>query len=79
MVEELRPEVGRDYARIGHSEADWNKAVDDLRSMIADRNWQQANIDGLCRAFGLDDEARIKYFGEIDGRLVKGGAIESAS
>ena len=79
MVEELRPEVGRDYARIGHSEASWDKAIRELRSMIADRNWQQANIDGLCRAFGLDDEARIKYFGEIDGRLVKGGAIESAS
>jgi len=79
MVEELRPEVGRDYARIGHSSASWDNAISELRSMIAGRNWQQANIDGLCRAFGLGDEARLRYFGAIDGRMAKGGAIESAS
>ena len=79
MVEELRPEVDRDYARIGHSAASWENAISELRSMIADRNWQQANIDGLCRAFGLDDTARLRYFGEIDGHMAGGGAIKSAS
>ena len=79
MTEELRPEVGRDYARIGHSEESWENAISELRSMISDRNWQQANIDGLCRAFGLDLEARLKYFGDIDSRVVKGGVYNSAS
>ena len=42
--------------------------MEELRYMIYDRDWRQLNIDGICQAFDLDDDAREKYFGDIDGR-----------
>ena len=79
MVDELRPEIPRDYGRIGSSEASWEHAIEDLRSMIADRDWQQANIDGICRAFELDAQQRAKYFGDIDKRAMEGAVVASES
>ena len=68
MAEEIRPEIERDYARIGHSAVSWENAMDELRSMIRDKDWRQLNIDGICWSFDLDDEAREKYFGDMDYR-----------
>ena len=65
MAEELRPEVKRDYERVGSSLKSWENSIADLRSMIDDKEWEQANIDGLCSAFELDTAERTKYFGPI--------------
>lgn len=66
MADELRGEIPRDYERIGSNAASWEHAIEELRAMIEERDWRQANIDGLCRAFELDREARGKYFGDMD-------------
>lgn len=66
MADEIRPEIPRDYGRIGSSEKSWERALGDLRSMIEDRDWCQANIDNLCRSFSLSDAERSHYFGGID-------------
>lgn len=79
MAEEIRPEVKRDYERVGHSEESWENSIRDLQSMIADRDWQQANIDGLCEAFDLDMAERARYFGEIDRRIARRTVVKSES
>ena len=79
LTEEIRPEVSRDYERVGSSLKDWEISIDDLRSMIEDKNWEQANIDGLCSAFDLDEADRSKYFGGIDKPAEKGAVSESES
>ena len=66
MTDELRPEIPRDYGKVGSSEASWERSIRDLKSMIADRDWCQANIDSLSRIFGLSSDERAAYFGEID-------------
>jgi hypothetical protein len=68
MADEIRPEIERDYKRAGSSVKSWENAMEELRYMIYDRDWRQLNIDGICQAFDLDDDAREKYFGDIDGR-----------
>ena len=79
MTEELRPEVKRDYERVGSNLDSWERSIADLRSMIEDRDWEQANIDGLCRTFELDKAERIKYFGAIDKLAAEKAVVESAS
>ncbi|MBR6839714.1 MAG: CotH kinase family protein, partial [Oscillospiraceae bacterium] len=79
MAEELRPEVKRDYERVGSNLDSWERSIADLRSMIEDRDWEQANIDGLCRTFELDKAERIKYFGAIDKLAAEKAVVESAS
>ena len=79
MAEELRPEVKRDYERVGSSLKSWETSIADLRSMIEDRDWEQANIEGLCSAFELDTAERMKYFGAIDKLAAEKAVIESAS
>ena len=79
MAEELRPEVERDYERIGSSLKSWENSIADLRSMIVGRDWEQANIDGLCRAFELDAAERVNYFGAIDKLVLEKAVIESES
>jgi len=79
MTKELRPEVKRDYERVGSSLNSWERSIADLRSMIEDRDWEQANIDGLCRIFELDTADRMKYFGAIDKLAAEKAVIESAS
>lgn len=69
MAEEIQPEIERDYARVGNSAKSWENAMDELRSMIRDKDWRQLNIDGICWSFDLDDEARAKYFGDMDYRV----------
>lgn len=64
----VAPEVERDYARFGRTVADWEWAVEQLKSLLTDHNWQQLNIDNLCELFELSPEEREYYFGEIDGQ-----------
>jgi hypothetical protein len=68
MADEIRPEIARDYGRVGRSVISWEAAMEELRSMIRDKDWRQMNIEGLCQSFELDREARAKYFGDIDNR-----------
>ena len=68
IAEELRPEIPRDYQRAGKDERSWNRSLDNLRSMIRDQDWRQANIDGICKNFALTAEERARYFGAIDGQ-----------
>lgn len=62
----VEPEVERDYARFGRSLDDWKWAVDQMKAMLTDYNWQQLNIDNLCQLFELSAEEREHYFGEIE-------------
>ncbi len=66
MADEIRPEIPRDYGRIGSNEKSWERALGDLRSMIDVRDWCQANVDNLSRTFGLSPAERAHYFGAID-------------
>ena len=66
MEEQLRPEIPRDFKRDGKDERSWNKSLDALKSMIRDRDWCQANIEGVCMNFSLSAEERAHYFGAID-------------
>lgn len=79
MAEELRPEVKRDYVRIGSDPDSWERSIADLRSMIEDKDWGQANIDALCRAFELDAAERAKYFGAVDKLILEKAVVESES
>jgi hypothetical protein len=74
MADEIRPEIPRDYGRIGSNEKSWERALGDLRSMIEVRDWCQANVDNLSRAFGLSPAERAHYFGAIDKYLPKAEA-----
>jgi len=71
MADEIRPEIPRDYGRIGSNEKSWLRAMGDLISMIADKDWCQANIDNLCRSFSLNPAERVHYFGAIDKKPPK--------
>ncbi|MBQ6926774.1 MAG: CotH kinase family protein [Oscillospiraceae bacterium] len=66
MADELRPEIPRDYEKVGSNAASWERSIRDLKSMIEDRDWCQANIDNLSRIFGLSAGERAAYFGGID-------------
>ncbi len=61
----VAPEVERDYARFDRTVADWEWAVEQLKAVLIDYNWQQLNIDNLCELFDLSSEEREYYFGEI--------------
>lgn len=66
MADEIRPEIPRDFSRAGKDERAWNKSMDALRSDIRDKDWCQANIDGICVNFSVTGEERARYFGAID-------------
>ena len=66
MAEELRPEIPRDFKRAGKDERAWNKSLDNLRSLIRDRDWCQANIEAICKNFAVSAQEREQYFGAID-------------
>ena len=71
MVDELRPEIARDFSRVGSSASSWEKAVGELRSMIEDKDWCQANINTICRMFELTADEREQWFGDIDKGVKK--------
>ena len=71
MCEEIRPEIPRDYERVGSSAASWEKAIRELKSMIGDSDWRQGNIDNLSRAFSLSAQDRAAYFGDMDSNPPK--------
>ncbi len=71
MVDEIRDEVERDFKRFTRELASWERAIEELKSMIRDSDWRQANIEGLCQSFELDSDARAHYFGDIDANPPK--------
>ena len=62
----VRPEVERDCARFHRSVAEWENAVEEMKQVLLDYDWQKLNIDNLCRLFDLDQAQREQYFGEIE-------------
>ena len=66
MADEIRSEVQRDFKRYYREPASWERAIEELKSMIRDSDWRQANIEGLSQAFELDSDTRAYYFGDID-------------
>lgn len=62
----VRPEVARDCARFHRSAAEWENAVEEMKQVLLDYDWQKLNIDNLCSLFGLDQAQREQYFGEIE-------------
>ncbi len=68
LAAEVRPEVGRDRARIGWEIKTWEHSLKDLRELVGEGNWRQMNIEALCDVFELEEEERALYFGDIDGK-----------
>ena len=66
MAEEIRPELERDFAHYRRDLHNWELNVEKLRNSLIDEDWQQENIEALCKIFQLDEKARAAYFGEID-------------
>ena len=62
----VRPEVARDCARFHRSAAEWENAVEEMKQVLLDYDWQKLNIDNLCSLFDLDQAQREQYFGEIE-------------
>lgn len=62
----VRPEVARDCGRFNRSVAEWEAAVEEMKQLLLDYDWQKLNIDNLCRLFELDEAQREQYFGEIE-------------
>ena len=66
MGEEIRPELERDFALYHRDMHNWERNMEKLRSSLIEGDWQQENIDVLCRIFKLSEEERAAYFGAID-------------
>ena len=62
----VRPEVERDYGRFNRTEEDWDFALEEIRQLLVNHDWQKLNIDNLCGLFDLDESQREHYFGEIE-------------
>ena len=62
----VRPEVARDCARFNRSVEDWESAVEEMKQVLLDYDWQKLNIDNLCSLFNLDQAQREQYFGAIE-------------
>ena len=62
----VRPEVERDYSRFNRTEEDWDLALEEIRRLLVNHDWQKLNIDNLCGLFDLDESQREHYFGEIE-------------
>ena len=62
----VRPEAARDCARFHRSVEDWENAVEEMKQVLLDYDWQKLNIDNLCSLFNLDQAQREQYFGEIE-------------
>lgn len=61
----VRPEVARDCARFNRSVEEWENAVEEMKQVLIDYDWQKLNIDNLCTLFDLDSSQREQYFGKI--------------
>ncbi|MGN0982171.1 MAG: CotH kinase family protein [Candidatus Limivicinus sp.] len=62
----VQPEVARDCGRFNRTEREWENAVEEMKQVLLDYDWQKLNIDNLCRLFDLDQAQREQYFGEIE-------------
>lgn len=62
----VRPEAARDCGRFNRSVAEWEAAVEEMKQLLLDYDWQKLNIDNLCSLFDLDEAQRQQYFGEIE-------------
>lgn len=60
----IEDEVPRDRERWGLSTESWYVWVDRLRSFITDNDWDQHNIDQLCRLLHVSAQEREEYFGK---------------
>lgn len=60
----VRPEVARDCARFNRGLEEWENAVEEMKQLLLDYDWQKLNIDNLCTLFDLDQAQREQYFGE---------------
>ena len=58
--------MARDYARFNRGVEDWESAVEEMKQVLLDYDWQKLNIDNLCRLFDLDQAQREQYFGAIE-------------
>lgn len=62
----VRPEVARDCVRFNRTVEEWENAVEEMKRVLLDYDWQKLNIDNLCSLFDLDETQREQYFGEIE-------------
>ena len=62
----VRPEVARDCARFNRTVEEWENAVEEMKQVLLDYDWQRLNIDNLCSLFDLNETQREYYFGEIE-------------
>ena len=67
----IAPEVARDQAQFGRTEAQWKDSVETIRSLVKDTPWVEVNIDTLCRIFNVTAEERELYFGAMEKTAVK--------
>lgn len=59
----IEPEIERDSLRWRSSAYRWRWNVDYLRRFIGENNYQQYNINTICKILGLTEEQRAYYFG----------------
>ena len=62
----IAPEVARDRAQTNRTVRNWESAVEKLRSLITESDWRQSCIDAVSQVFGLAEEERALYFGDMD-------------
>ena len=60
----VAPEVPRDSALSGMSEASWQAHLDSLKAQIR-AGWIASNVDELCRQLHVTPEERLQYFGDL--------------
>ena len=63
LAEQIAPEVSRNAALSNRSYKSWEAAVEDLRTFIRHYDWEQFNVDSICKQLHLSDEVRKQYFG----------------
>ena len=68
LAAEVAPEVSRDFGLLHKTASEWERNLELMRSMIADRNWRQLCINALSTMFDLTKDERAFYFGDIDGK-----------
>lgn len=60
----IYPEMPRNCERWGMSMSRWERNVNNIRFLINEYDWQQYNINTVCKIFKLTEEERLKYFGQ---------------
>ena len=63
LADVIRPEVARDLIPTGRSFSDWEDSIQDLKDYITSNNWNEHNIEAICRELKLSEEERMEFFG----------------